>query len=34
MIDVFWNMTKNDEINRLNNSEVDNKGSLGVWILG
>ena len=25
---VLWNITKNDAINRLNNSELDDKGSL------
>ena len=25
---VLWNMTKNDAINRLNNSKLDDKGTL------
>ena len=25
---VIWNMTRNDAINRLNKSELDDKGSL------
>ena len=25
---VIWNMTRNDAINRLNNSKLDDKGSL------
>ena len=25
---VLWNMTKNDAINRLNSSKLDNKGTL------
>ena len=25
---VLWNMTRNDAINRLNNSELDDKGTL------
>ena len=25
---VLWNITKNDAINRLNNSKLDDKGSL------
>ena len=25
-------MTKNDAINRLNNSKLDDKGTLGIWI--
>ena len=25
-------MTKNDAINTLDNSKLDNKGSLGIWI--
>ena len=27
---VLWNMTKNDASNRLNNSKLDDKGSLSV----
>ena len=30
---LIWNMTRNDAINRLNNSELDDKGSLRIWIL-
>ena len=25
---ILWNMTKNDSISRLNNSKLDNKGTL------
>ena len=25
---VLWNMTKNDAVNRLNNSKLDDKGTL------
>ena len=25
---IIWNMTKNDAINRLNNSKLDDKGTL------
>ena len=28
----LWNMTKNDAIDRLNNSKLDDKGTLGIWI--
>ena len=28
---VLWNMTRNDAINRLNNSELD-EGTLWIWI--
>ena len=28
---VLWNMTKNDAINRLNNSKLDDKGTLWIW---
>ena len=30
---VIWNMTKNDANNRLNNSKLDDKGSLLIWAL-
>ena len=30
---VLWNMTRNDAINRLNNSKLDDKGTLLLWIL-
>ena len=30
---VLWNMTKNDAINWLNNSKLDDKGTLQIWIL-
>ena len=30
---VIWNMTRNDAVNRLNNSEVDDMGSLWIWTL-
>ena len=28
----LWNITKNDVINRLNNSKLDHKGTLCIWI--
>ena len=30
---VIWNMTTNDAMNRLNNSALDDKGWLWIWIL-
>ena len=30
---VLWNKTRNDAINRLNNSKVDDEGTLWIWIL-
>ena len=30
---LVWNMTTNDEINRLNNSELHDKESLWIWTL-
>ena len=30
---VLWNMTRNDAINRLNNSKLDDQGTLWIWIL-
>ena len=29
----LWNMTRNDEINMLDNSKLDDKGTLWIWIL-
>ena len=29
---ALWNITRNDAINRLNNSELDDKGTLWIWI--
>ena len=29
---VLWNKTRNDAINRLNNSKVDDEGTLWIWI--
>ena len=29
---VLWNMTRNDAINKVNNSELDDKGTLWIWI--
>ena len=29
---VLWNITKNNSINRLNNSKLDDKGTLLIWI--
>ena len=28
---VLWNITRNDAINRLNNSKLDDKGILSIW---
>ena len=28
---VLWNITRNDVINRLNNSRLDDKGILSIW---
>ena len=30
---VTWGITRNDAINMLNNSKLDDKGSLLIWIL-
>ena len=30
---VLWNMTRNDAINMLGNSKLDDKGTLCIWIL-
>ena len=30
---VLWNITRNDAINRLNYSKLDDKGTLSIWIL-
>ena len=30
---VLWNMSKNYAINRLNNSKLDDRGTLWIWIL-
>ena len=30
---VLWNMTRNDTINRLNNSKLQDRGTLWIWIL-
>ena len=30
---VLWDITKNDAINRLNSSKLDEKGTLRIWIL-
>ena len=30
---VLWNMTRNDAVNRLNNSKLDDQGTLWIWIL-
>ena len=30
---ILKNMTKNDATNRLNNSKLDDKGTLWIWIL-
>ena len=30
---VLWNMTKNDAINWLNNSKLDDKGISRIWTL-
>ena len=30
---VIWNMTRNDAVDRLNNSELDDMGSLWIWTL-
>ena len=30
---VLWNMTKTDAIIRLNNSKLNDKGTLLIWIL-
>ena len=30
---ILWNMTKIDVVNRLNNSKIDNKRTLWIWIL-
>ena len=29
----LWNMSRNDAINRLNNSKLDDKGKLWIWML-
>ena len=29
---VLWNMSKNNAINRLNNSKLDDRGTLWIWI--
>ena len=30
---VLWNITRNDAINRLNYSKLDDKWTLSIWIL-
>ena len=30
---VLWDITKNDAIDRLNSSKLDEKGTLRIWIL-
>ena len=30
---VLWNKTRNDAINRLNNSKADDESTLWIWIL-
>ena len=30
---VIWNMTRNDAITRLNNSKLNDKGTLRIWLL-
>ena len=30
---IIWNMTRNDAINILNNSKLEDKGSSWIWIL-
>ena len=30
---VLWNISRNDAINRLNNSKLHGKGTLWIWIL-